>query len=107
SGGTAANHDHLLATIVEVLGPLLRMNHLAAKLIHTWEIRSIAGIVIVVAGATQQKPTGEKLPFSGFLDLGFNRPLVLAGVKITTEHLSAVSHFVGHAVFIGGINNVL
>src|SRR5699024_7090713 len=80
---------------------------IAANPTQTVVSRGIAGIVILVAGATQQKPTDEKLPFSGFLDLGFNRPLVLAGVKITTEHLSAVSHFVGHAVFIGGINNVL
>src|SRR5207248_10265227 len=47
-GGATADHDDLLAGVVQVLGPVLRVDHLAGELFDAREIRQVTGVVVVV-----------------------------------------------------------
>ena len=59
AGGAAADHDHALAGVVEILGPRLRVDDPAAELVGAGDGRGVAGVVGVGAaahGAEQRHP---------------------------------------------------
>lgn len=70
-GGAGPDDDDLLAPVVEILGPVLRMDDLPREVVAACELRSEALVVVVVAGA-REHPAG--------LDLGgLARVVVLDG----------------------------
>ena len=56
SGATADDH-HLLATVVQVLRPMLGVHPLAFEAVHARQGRCVAMFVVVVAAAHQQETT--------------------------------------------------
>ena len=54
-GGTAADDDDLLARVVEVLRPVLRVNDRALEVLRAGELRRVALVVVVVAAAGEQE----------------------------------------------------
>ena len=70
-GGAAADDDHPLARVVEVLGPRLRVHDAAAKPVDAGERGRIAYRIIVIAGAAEHKIASEtdRLMFAAALDL--------------------------------------
>ena len=58
-GGTGADDDDLLAHVVEVLRPVLRMDDLALEVLGAGKRRRIPLVVVVVAGAREQEGAGE------------------------------------------------
>jgi hypothetical protein len=48
---TAADHDHPLAGVVEVLRPVLRVDDRSAEPLQAGEGRLVAGVVVVVTAA--------------------------------------------------------
>ena len=54
--GSAADHHHALAGVVESLGPVLRVHDLAAEALAALEVRRVALVVAVVAGAHEEEP---------------------------------------------------
>ena len=56
----ATDHHHFLAGDVEILRPELRMDHLAGEVLQTLELRCVALVVVVVAGAEEQEPAPER-----------------------------------------------
>ena len=56
--GTAADHDHPLVTIVEILGPMLRMHQAALEVLGAGKDRLMTGFVVVVAAAEVQEIAG-------------------------------------------------
>src|SRR5262249_14188915 len=54
-----ADHDHALAGIVEVLGPFLRMDDLAAEIRSSGKLRRVALLVAVIARAHEEEVAGK------------------------------------------------
>ena len=57
--GAAADHDHALAGIVDVVGPFLRMDDAALEALLAGKLRQVACLVVVVAAAHPQEAAGE------------------------------------------------
>src|SRR3954453_19316826 len=55
----AADHDNALALVIEVFGPVLRVNELAGETVGLREVRQIALGVIVIAAAHEEEIAGE------------------------------------------------
>ena len=58
-GRAAADHDDPLALVVEVLGPVLRVDHLALEALAAGELGRVALVVAVVAAAHREEAAGE------------------------------------------------
>src|SRR5262249_13696788 len=78
--GPGADHDHLLAGVVEVLRPLLGMEDLAREALAALELGRVALLVAVVARAHEEEVAGEADGLSGVRSQGVDRPGgILAG----------------------------
>src|SRR5882757_4516983 len=53
--GAAADDHHLLALVVEILGPVLWMNNRALELVEAGEVWGVALVVVVVAGPEEEE----------------------------------------------------
>ena len=87
-GGATADDDDLLARVVEVLRPVLRVDDRALEVVRACELRRVALVVVVVAAAREQE---------GGLDLDFlavaldaHGPAVLGVGPVGADHLVAV-----------------
>ena len=54
-GGAAADDHHALAVVVEVFGPVLRVDQAALEALHAGEVRLVAAVIVVIADAGDQK----------------------------------------------------
>ena len=57
-GGSAADDDDALAGVVEIFGPVLRVDELSAELVAAGEVGLVSGVVTVVAGASVEEVAG-------------------------------------------------
>ena len=78
-GGAAADHDDLLAGVVEVLGPGLRVHDRSGEAVHAGEVGLVALVVAVVAGAGEEEAGGELHGLSGVGALGGDVPHAVGG----------------------------
>ena len=65
----AADDDDALAVVVDVVGPELRVHDLPAEALDARELRRVALVVAVVAGARVQEAAGQPDRLAGALDL--------------------------------------
>ena len=68
-GRAAADDDDLLARVVEVLGPVLRVHDRALEAVGARELRRVRLVVVVVAGAAPQEARRERGRRSVVVDL--------------------------------------
>jgi hypothetical protein len=95
-GGARADDDDLLAGVVEVLGPELRVHDLALKPLGTGELRCVPGLVVVVARAAPQQAAGDRPGLRlaagrACRDLDGHGPALVAGVPGRRDDLVAVA----------------
>jgi hypothetical protein len=64
----------LLARIVQISGPELRIDHCPLKRILVWKDRLMAFCVAVIAAAQIEKPRAELTAITGFDRLDVERP---------------------------------
>ncbi|SHU67537.1 Uncharacterised protein [Mycobacteroides abscessus subsp. abscessus] len=89
-GGAGADHDHLLALVVQVFGPVLWVHHGAFEIGHPGELRRVALVVVVVPTAAEQEGTGV---FDGLaIVIHLNGPLLGFGVPGSADNLLPVPH---------------
>ena len=72
-GCAAADHDHPLAGPIDVVGPLLGMHDAALELLDARKVRHVAVLVVVVAGAHEEK-VATQLQGLGALAIDVDRP---------------------------------
>src|SRR5215469_15771537 len=73
-GGSAADDDDALAGVVEVFGPVLRMDEAAAVVRQARVVGLIAGVVSEVAGASVKKVAREVRRVRAFAGLNVEMP---------------------------------
>src|SRR3546814_7195979 len=78
-GGTAADDHHLLASDLEVLGPVLGVHEIAPEPIGTGEVGLVAVVVAVVPAAGEQEPAGEQQGLAGVSANGGHVPACVSG----------------------------
>lgn len=105
-GRAATDHHHLLAAVVEVLGPQLRMDDLPGEVLATDEFRGIAGLVAVVAGAHQQELRGHAQRLGLVAALHVEVPARIGGIPVGPEHPVAVADLPVDAVLPCGLLDV-
>ena len=81
-GGAAADHDDALAGVVEVLGPVLRVDDRAGEAVDPLELGRVALVVAVVAAAGPEEVAGQ--PHA-------SRPLSVRSAS-TVQRASALDH---------------
>ena len=55
----AADHQHPLADVVDVVGPALRIDDAAAEAFEAGKVRPVAALVAVIAGADDEEAAGQ------------------------------------------------
>ena len=55
----AADHNHPLVLVVEILGPLLRVDDATFEIGDAGKFRRVAAGIVVVSGTTEKKIAGE------------------------------------------------
>ncbi len=104
---TAADNDHSPAPVVEVLGPLLRVNDRAGEALATLEVRRVARVIVVVAGGGEQQPAGQLDALAGGGVLHLHGPHRALGGPRRTEHLVAEADVAGEVVLLDGLVQVV
>src|SRR5690606_41704573 len=105
--GTTADHDHVLAGVIQVLGPVLRVYQLALEVFLTREIRLIALIIVVIAGAAHQKTGRVGVGFTRLLIFSDHGPACVFTGPVGGLDGGAVANVFFHVVFPRGIRHVL
>ena len=102
-----ADHDHLLACVVEVFRPGLRVHELTLVLVHPGPFGGVAFGMAIVALAHPEKVGGEALRFAGVCARGFDSPtIVLARPPRGRDHV-LVADVAGEAVLVDHFAHVL
>ena len=99
-GGAAADDDDLLALVIEVLRPMLRMHDGAAEILAAGELGGVALVVVVVAGESRagtSSGSGLRSPPRSTVQL----PPVVRVRPVRGDHLVAEAHVLVDAV-LGG-----
>src|SRR6202046_1441592 len=103
--GAAADDHHLLALVVEILGPVLWMNYRAVELVEAREVRGVALVVVVVAGPEEEEAAAVGL--FGPVLLGGDGPGVVPGVPVRRADVGAEPDVLIDAVLVRGGVQVL
>ena len=104
SGRPAADHHDLLALVVEVLRPVLRMDDGAAEVLGARELRRIALVVVVVAAGREEERGGDLDLFPAPVDA--KRPAVVGVGPVRGDDLLAVADVLVDAVLGDGLLEV-
>ena len=99
-----ADDDDALARVVEVVGPVLRVDHLAAEALLALEVRRVARVVVVVAAARPQEVGGHRRrvpPTSRY------RPRAVARVPVGRARRGGRSGVAVHAVLARRVAEVV
>ena len=105
-GGATADHHHFLTAVVEVLRPLLGVYQTPLELIGAGEVRRVAGVVVVVAGAAEQELAGEDFAFTAAFVFHAHGPQTVAGGEVGVDHAALEINLVVDVVFGGGVGAV-
>ena len=98
--GAAADDDDLLAGVVEIGGPLLRVDDAAAKAIGTGELRHVALLVVVVAGTHEEEGAGARGALARLALLHLYCPTRLLGGPVRVNDSVAVANVSIDAVLL-------
>src|SRR5882757_4017506 len=101
----AADDHHLLALVVEILGPVLWMNNRALELVEAGEVWGVALVVVVVAGPEEEEAAAVGL--FGPVLLGGDGPGVVRGVPVRRADVGAEPDVLIDAVLVRGGVQVL
>ena len=106
SGGARADDQHVLAGVIKIFRPVLRVDKGALVLVATRKFGGVAGIVAVVAGTADDEVT---LYLGLFAVFGLYRqgPQRLGTVPVGIDHLVAKADMAANVVFIGGFVDVV
>ena len=108
-GGSTADHHHVLAGVVEVLRPVLGVDHGATELLDAGELRGVALVVVVVAAAEVDEPAAVLL-FRTTLRavlLHRDRPGVGRRVPVRCAHVAVEPDVPVDSVLVRGVAQVL
>src|SRR3984957_1410967 len=94
----AADNHHLLALVVEILGPVLWMNNRAVELVEARKVRDVALVVVVVAGPEEQEAAAVGL--FGPVLLGGDGPGVVRGVPVRRADVGVEPDVLIHTVLV-------
>src|SRR5204862_4946482 len=95
-----------LAVVVQILGPVLGVDDLAPEPIRAVEVRHVALVVAVVAGAREDEVAGEVQRLAGVSALDLNGPVCIRGGPHRPRDPMAVADRLVDAVFAGGVADV-
>ena len=106
SGGAAADHDDLLARVVQILGPLLRVHDLPTEAVPALELGGESPVVPVVTTG-HENPVGTELhQLFGLGVLDVDRPAGIGTRPGRAEHLVVEPHLFVDAVLGGRLPEV-
>ncbi len=106
SGGATADHNDLLARVVEVRRPVLRVHDLPLEALAALEVRGEAFVVAVVAAGAENPGRADLHEFFGVGALDIDNPArVVAGPR-RAQHLVVEAHLVVDAVFGCGLTQI-
>ncbi len=106
SGGAAADDDHLLAGVVQVLGPLLRVHDLPGEALAPLELRRVALVVAVVAAGAEQPVGADLHPLAAIGALDVDDPTGVGTRPGRPVHLVVEPDLAVDAVLGGGLAQV-
>ena len=106
-GCPAANDHHLLARIVEILRPVLRVHNLATEITFVREVRFVALIIIVVAGTPDHEVGGVVLGFAGFFVQGREFPAFVDARPVRRFDGQAKANVALNVVFPRGLRHII
>ncbi len=101
----AANDDDALAGVVQILGPVLRVDDLAREPLAALEARRKAFVVAVVAAGGEQPSARELRALARGL-LHLDRPPSLWRGPRRADHLVVQTHVLAHAVRVGRLAQI-
>src|SRR6266849_6083944 len=99
-GGAGADHDDFLVLVVEIVGPLLRMNDPALEGLHGLPLRRITFRVPVIALAHPEEVRREANRFAGIDPDGFDGPEIFLARPPCRGNLVLVADVGGEGVFL-------
>ncbi len=102
--GAATNYHDALASIVEIFGPLLRVDHCSAKSRDTGPLRRVSIFVVVIAG-TEVEEVASELDHC-FVGLGLDGPACVVRRPRGTPHAMVVADRLVNVVLGSGFTNV-
>ena len=101
----AADHDHALVGVIQIIGPLLRMDDLPPESLRAFEMRRMAARIIVIAAAHVEERAGDMARLAILLDL--QHPLGIFGGPARRHHLAAEADMPVDPEFLRGIDDVI
>ncbi|SIM14672.1 Uncharacterised protein [Mycobacteroides abscessus subsp. abscessus] len=103
--GATADDDDPLTGVVQILGPVLRVDHLSGEILDALELGREALVVAVVTRAAQQELSGEFDRLTRMLDL--QRPQPTLGGPLGADDLVAESDLFRHTELTRSLGHVL
>ena len=85
-GGAASDHHDPLARVVDVAGPVLRVDDPALEALAALELRQVALVVAVVARAAEQEAAGHAHRLPGVRPLGVHGPARIGARPLRPDH---------------------
>ncbi|PHK11687.1 hypothetical protein VF09_06710 [Nostoc linckia z9] len=104
---TAADHDHALAAIVELLGPMLRVDDRTPEALAAGELGRIAFLVAIIAAAHEEEVAAEEQLLLLRPALHLDLPGRCLGRPGRTLHPVLVADMLVDAVIPGGLPQIL
>ena len=105
-GGARADHQHLLALVVEVIGPGLRVHDAALVLVHARPFGRVALRMPVVALAHPKERGGEAHAFAGVAARGLDGPALVLARPAGRGDLVLVADVAGELVLVDDLAHV-
>ena len=105
-GGTAADHHDTLAGVVEIIRPMLGVDHLALEAFNAFQLRGEALIVVEVAGGAEQPFGQHRFALARVCAFDFNRPQGLRAGPRCLNHLVLQADMAIDSVLGGGLAQV-
>ncbi|MNQ55376.1 hypothetical protein D3C85_694700 [compost metagenome] len=102
----ATDHHDLLALIVQVLWPVLRVNQGAFEVLLAWEVGEKTIVVVVITGAAHKVFATVVSGFAARLMQRCQVPQPLLAGPVCTGNLDPVLNLIGYAIFRSGVLDI-
>ena len=86
---------------------MLRVNYVAAKAIDSRNFRCVAGVIVIITGTVEDKPSGENFFFTGFLVQRGNRPAIEFAAPVLGSDFQAKMNFLVDLMMLSGFFDVI
>nr|POE48055.1 hypothetical protein CFP56_01383 [Quercus suber] len=104
-GGAAADDDDVLAGVVEILGPELRVDGLTLEVVDAGNVGLEGLIVVIVSGGVDHEAGAEGLLLAGHV--GLNGPELVVGGPVGGGHLVLEADVLVNAVDGGAVFDIV